>query len=70
MIKYDLFRTAFDNKLVRVNLDKGMLDSVEILCSSGWRKHGVLTAADFYCGGILAELIARNVVFKASLCSQ
>lgn len=67
MIKYDLFRTA-DGNLHRVNLDGGILNNTEVLCSVGWRRHRVLTAYDFYGGELRVELVAHNVVFKARLC--
>ncbi|UVX36440.1 MAG: hypothetical protein [Bacteriophage sp.] len=69
MIKYDLFRTT-DGTLHRANLGGGILDNTEVLCSVGWRKHKVLTAYDFYGGALKVELVARNIVFKDSLCSQ
>lgn len=69
MIKYDLFRTA-DGNLHRVKLNGGILNNTEVLCSVGWRKHKVFTAYDFYGGALWVDLVARNVVFKASLCSQ
>ena len=69
MIKYDLFRTT-DGTLHRVNLCGGILDSVDTLHAVGWRQNRILEAFDFYAGQVKVKLIARNVVFKARLCSQ
>lgn len=70
MAKYELFRTAHDNKLHRINLCSDVYAHVETLDRCTWRRNKCLLAAWFYDGELLVRLVARNVVFKDKICSQ